>query len=126
MAIVFYTIYISAGLVGLGYLLETLFALPYTWGIFIGMLVVVPYVFIGGYTTLAWIDLFQGLFLMCVIIFVPFYVMHQLGGWDVVMNAITAKHISLAYSLIPNRSHSSPFSLLLSAGDLGILGSPIS
>jgi sodium/proline symporter len=100
MAIVFYAIYISAGLVGLGYLLEALFALPYNWGILIGILVVVPYVFIGGYTTLAWIDLFQGLFLMVVIIFVPLYVMHQLGGWGQIKSAIEIKHLPLA--LIPD------------------------
>ncbi len=100
MAIVFYTIYISAGLVGFGLLLETLFNFSYHWGILIGILVVIPYVFVGGYTTLAWIDFFQGLFLMCVIIFVPFFVMHHLGGWDEVMTTIRQKNIPL--QLIPN------------------------
>src|SRR5690242_17146920 len=44
MALVFYTIYISAGLVGLGLLLETLFGLNYYLGIVIGIFIVIPYV----------------------------------------------------------------------------------
>ncbi len=124
MAIVFYTIYISAGLVGLGYLLETLFTLHYNWGILIGILVVVPYVFIGGYTTLAWIDLFQGMFLMCVIIFVPLYVMKQLGGWHQVDLAIHAKHLPLA--LIPNFKPTTLANILFMAAGwgLGYFGQP--
>src|SRR6185437_8108015 len=57
--VTFYTIYIAAGLTGLGDLLNVLFNLPYALGILIGILIVIPYVFSGGYLTLAWIDLFQ-------------------------------------------------------------------
>ncbi|HSW86990.1 MAG TPA: sodium/proline symporter [Rhabdochlamydiaceae bacterium] len=100
MQLAFYTIYISAGLVGLGLLIENLFQIPYDIGIMIGILIVVPYVFIGGYTTLAWIDLFQGIFLMLVVIFVPFYIMSMIGGYSAVQQAISAKHLSI--SLIPH------------------------
>lgn len=72
MSLVFYTIYIAAGIYGIGLLSETLFHIPYGWGCLIGLFVIVPYVFFGGYITLAWIDLFQGLFLMAVICLVPF------------------------------------------------------
>ncbi|MBS0626849.1 MAG: sodium/proline symporter, partial [Verrucomicrobia bacterium] len=82
MSLLFYTIYISAALVGLGILLETLFDINYYLGVFLGTLVVIPYVFIGGFLTLAWIDLFQGLFLLCVIIFVPLYLLPHIGGWN--------------------------------------------
>jgi len=124
MAIIFYTIYISAGLVGLGYLLEALFTLHYNWGILIGIFVVVPYVFIGGYTTLAWIDLFQGIFLMCVIIFVPLYVMYELGGWHQVSLAIQTKHLPLA--LIPDWKPTTLANILFMAAGwgLGYFGQP--
>ena len=102
MSLAFYTIYISAGLVGLGLLIQTLFNIPYDIGILIGILIVVPYVFIGGYTTLAWIDLFQGLFLMCVIIFVPAYVLPKIGGWRSLQLTIQTKHLST--SLLPDFS----------------------
>jgi sodium/proline symporter len=124
MAIVFYTIYISAGLVGLGTLLHTLFGIPFFWSINIGILIVIPYVFIGGYTTLAWIDLFQGTFLMCVILFVPLYVMHLLGGWGQVHDAIVARNLPV--SLVPDTSFLTLSNILFIAAGwgLGYFGQP--
>ena len=124
MSLLFYTIYISAGLVGLGLLLETLFNLPYDWGILIGIFIVIPYVFMGGYLTLAWIDLFQGLFLMCVIIFVPFFVLRSVGGWSSVSEAITAKDLTM--TLFPDFSTKTLLEILgMTAGwGLGYFGQP--
>ena len=58
---------------GLGYLVESLFNLNYLLGITIGLVIIVFYVFLGGYCTVAWLDLFQGFFLMGVILFIPLY-----------------------------------------------------
>jgi len=71
MSLVFYTIYVASGIYGIGLLSETLFHIPFAAGCLIGLFIIVPYVFFGGYITLAWIDLFQGLFLLCVICLVP-------------------------------------------------------
>lgn len=124
MAIVFYTIYISAGLVGLGTLLQTLFGIPFFWSICIGILIVIPYVFIGGYTTLAWIDFFQGTFLMCVILFVPLYIMSLLGGWDFVHGAMVEKNLPV--SLVPDTSFLTLSNILFIAAGwgLGYFGQP--
>ncbi len=121
---VFYTIYISAGLVGLGLLLETLFQIPYSIGVIVGIVIVIPYVFMGGYATLAWIDLFQGLFLMCVIIFVPLYMLPNVGGWDGIRTAAAAKNLSFA--LFPSFNfHAVTEVLLMSFGwGLGYFGQP--
>jgi len=100
MLFVFYTIYVSAALVGMGLVLNTLFGIEYHIGVIIGILIVVPYVFIGGYTTLAWIDLVQGLFLLAVIIFVPLYLLPTVGGFKGIFSAIHMKH--LTSSFIPN------------------------
>lgn len=102
MSLFFYTIYISAALVGLGILLETLFGLDYDTGIIVGIIVVIPYVFIGGYHTLAWIDLFQGFFLLAVIIFVPLYLLSHIGGFGAISTALTQKHLTT--SLFPDFS----------------------
>src|ERR1700722_2584114 len=102
MSLLFYTIYISAGLVGLGLLLKTLFNLDYYWGILIGIFIVVPYVFTGGYVTLAWIDLFQGFFLMGVIIFVPLFLLNKVGGWQGIEHAIQMKKLTMSF--FPNSS----------------------
>lgn len=100
MLFIFYTIYISAALVGMGLVLNTLFGIEYHLGVIIGILIVVPYVFVGGYTTLAWIDLCQGLFLLAVIIFVPLYLLPTVGGIQGIKAAIQTKQ--LTGSLIPN------------------------
>jgi sodium/proline symporter len=67
----FFTVYISAGLVSLGILLNSIFAIPYAFGVILGMFVIIPYLFIGGYVTLAWTDCFQGIFLLFAILIVP-------------------------------------------------------
>ncbi|MDR2540201.1 MAG: sodium/proline symporter [Chlamydiales bacterium] len=124
MSIVFYTIYISAGLVGLGILLEVLFQIPYFWGIFIGISIVVPYVFIGGYLTLAWIDLFQGIFLMLVIITIPLFLLSKLGGWDRLFQVIYVKNLPL--SLFPDFSFHSILEMIymVFGWGLGYFGQP--
>lgn len=124
MSLAFYTIYISAALVGLGILLETLFNIPYDVGILLGIIIVIPYVFIGGYLTLAWIDLFQGIFLMCVIVFVPLYILPKIGGWEGMIHSIQQKH--LPTSLLPNlsgRTFMDVFFMLAGWG-LGYFGQP--
>ena len=70
--ILFFTVYISGGLVSLGILLNTIFSIPYAIAVLLGILVIIPYLFIGGYVTLAWTDCFQGLFLLGAILLVPF------------------------------------------------------
>ena len=100
MSLIFYTIYISAGIVSLGLLVESFFSIPYHIGITLAIAVVIPYLFIGGYTTLAWIDLFQGLFLLGVIILVPIFVLQKIGGFNEIKLAIFANNLS--FSMLPN------------------------
>ncbi len=94
----FYTVYVAAGLIGLGYLAESLFGISYTIGISIGIGIVITYVLIGGFVTLAWLDLFQGLFLLGVILLVPLLILPQVGGWGNVSTMI-AQRPPFAFSL---------------------------
>lgn len=124
MLFVFYTIYISAALVGMGLVLNTLFGLNYNYGVIAGVLIVIPYVFMGGYRTLAWIDLFQGLFLMFVILFVPLFILPKVGGIHGIQSAISIKHLSS--SLFPDYSFKTLLEIVfLTAGwGLGYFGQP--
>jgi sodium/proline symporter len=124
MSLIFYTIYISAGLVGMGLLLETLFNINYYWGILIGIFIVVPYVFTGGYVTLAWIDLFQGFFLLAVIIAVPLFLAGKLGGWESISQVVTAKNLKM--TLFPDFSTKTILEIIgATAGwGLGYFGQP--
>ncbi len=122
--IVFYTIYISAGLTGMGDLLTGLFNINYSVAILIGILIIIPYVFTGGYVTLAWIDLFQGFFLLGVIIFIPLYLLGGVGGFHGISQSFDMHH--LTRSLLPDFSGETfvtIISLALGWG-LGYFGQP--
>ena len=118
ISFIFYSIYISAGIVGLGILVQSLFGIDYHIGISVGILVVIPYLFIGGYTTLAWIDLFQGIFLLLVIIAFPLLVLPKVGGWEGITSAANAQNISL--SMIPNTHPKTLWTLFFSICGWGI------
>lgn len=121
---IFYTVYISSGLVALGLLVESLFHVPYSWAVLASILIALPYVLIGGYRTLAWIDLFQGFFLMAVILFVPCYLMSSVGGWQGIKEAASTHQISLL--LLPNPSLKTLLGALLTmlGWGLGYFGQP--
>lgn len=122
--VVFYTIYISAFLIGLGDLLTSLFTIDYGIAILIGVLLVVPYVFTGGYVTLAWIDLFQGCFLLLVILFIPFYLLKGVGGFSGITQSMDLHHLSR--SLFPDFSTATWISIASMAlgWGLGYFGQP--
>jgi sodium/proline symporter len=92
MSILFFTFYISSGLVAMGVLVESLFDLNYYLGIAIGLSVVVIYVLMGGYRTVAWIDLVQGFFLLGVIVAIPIYLTVHFGGLNLLTQAASTKN----------------------------------
>lgn len=124
MSVLFFTFYISSGLVGMGILVENLFNLHYLIGISIGLLIVMVYVFMGGYRTVAWIDLFQGFFLLGVIVIIPTYLIFSYGGLGPVLHAVKAKN--LPSSLLPNFSGATLWHALMTAAGwgLGYFGQP--
>jgi|JI9StandDraft_1071089.scaffolds.fasta_scaffold04114_2 sodium/proline symporter len=124
ISFIYYAIYISALLVGLGLLLETLFGLSFIWGTTIGICIIVPYLFFGGYITLAWTDLFQAIFLLCAIIFIPFYVLPSVGGWQGVQEAIALK--ANYQPIFPDFTPKTLFSifLVMTSWGLGYFGMP--
>lgn len=67
----FLTFYLGAGLTAMGLLIESLFNIDYFWGLSFALCVVVIYTFGGGFVTIAWTDLFQGIFLLVMISLVP-------------------------------------------------------
>lgn len=120
----FYAFYISAGLVGLGFLLDSLFGINYFIGTALGLAIVVFYVFLGGYRTVAWIDLLQGLFLMGVILSIPIYLLFTHGEYRLLSTALQTKNLST--SLFPEFSLKTGIEIFfLAAGwGLGYFGQP--
>lgn len=125
MLLLFYAIYISAGLIGLGLVIESIFGFNYHIGITVGICIVIPYLFIGGYRTLAWTDLFQGLFLMAICLLVPFYVTFaKLGNFHNVFATIRQFHVDLSF--FPNFKPKTLFYIFstFAGWGLGYFGQP--
>ncbi len=59
--LLFFTFYVSAGLVGGAVLFEGLFDVDYTTALWLGAMVIVSYTFLGGFLAASWTDLIQGL-----------------------------------------------------------------
>lgn len=59
--LVFFTFYVSAGLVGGALLFESLFDLDYSIALWVGAAVIMSYTFLGGFSAASWTDLIQGL-----------------------------------------------------------------
>lgn len=102
MTLLFMTHYLSAGLIAMGILLESVFGLDYSLGITVATLVALTYTFVGGYVTVAWMDLFQGLLLIVVVVIVPLMAYMSLPPDMTLSAAAAAQNISM--SLIPDFS----------------------
>ncbi|PAF50975.1 sodium/proline symporter [Helicobacter sp. 13S00401-1] len=102
--LVFFTIYISSGLIGGAKLFEGTFHLNYSYALVIGALVIVLYTFFGGYMAVCWTDLVQGLLMMLALIVLPIVLIYHLGGikeaFDIIVNYDTkhsVNHLSFAH-----------------------------
>ncbi len=102
MTILFMTHYLAAGLIAMGLLLESVFGLDYYLGITLATLVTLSYTFVGGYMTVAWMDLFQGVLLIFVIVLVPVLAYLNLPTDVTIVGAAASQHIPMA--LVPDLS----------------------
>jgi sodium/proline symporter len=76
---VFFSLYVSAGLVAGGRLFETVFELPYFWAVLTGGVAIIIYTFLGGYLAVSWTDALQALLMLIALVAVPLMV---LGSGD--------------------------------------------
>lgn len=124
MSILFFTVYISSGLITMGLLFKSLFGLQYNLGVFLGLIIVVTYVLMGGYRTVAWIDLFQGFFLLGVLLCIPVYLLHEMEGLSILIDQLKARNI--AVSLLPDLKLETFWKILMTSvgWGLGYFGQP--
>jgi len=67
----FVIIYVSAQIDITGKAFETFLELDYFWGAVIGFLIVVAYIFIGGFLAVVWSDFFQGMLMFVGLLALP-------------------------------------------------------
>lgn len=102
LTVIFFAYYLAALLRAMGVLLEPIFHIDYYVVICIAIAVVVIYTFIGGYVTVAWIDLFQALFLLVVVVGVPLLAYFSLQDPSDIVVLANEKDISL--HIVPSLS----------------------
>jgi sodium/proline symporter len=86
--LVFFTFYISSGLVSGAVLFENSFGLNYTTALWIGTFVIMAYTFLGGFLAVSWTDVLQGILMLLALIIVPIVTIIEVGGWDMMMTHI--------------------------------------
>ncbi|MEH7549011.1 sodium/proline symporter PutP [Neobacillus vireti] len=80
--IVFFTFYVSSGMVSGGVLFESTFNLNYQAGLWIIAAVVIGYTLFGGFLAVSWTDFVQGIIMVIALVLVPAVTIMQVGGFD--------------------------------------------
>ncbi|MDU7693456.1 MAG: sodium:proline symporter [Helicobacter sp.] len=78
VTLVFFTFYVSSGLVGGAKLFEATFGINYDLSLSIGAIIIVAYTFFGGYKAVSWTDMIQGLLMMCALIIMPLAMIYEI------------------------------------------------
>lgn len=96
--LLFFTFYVSSGMVAGGKFFESSFGLDYHTGLLIVSAVVVAYTLFGGFLAVSYTDFLQGLMMFIALILVPIIGVIALGGWTETVEgvqAINPDHFSL-------------------------------
>lgn len=80
--LIFFTLYISSGLVGGAKLFEATFGLEYKYALSIGTIIIVAYTFLGGYKAVCWTDTIQGILMMCALVILSIVMFKQIGEFS--------------------------------------------
>ncbi|TGV27302.1 sodium/proline symporter PutP [Mesorhizobium sp. M00.F.Ca.ET.186.01.1.1] len=92
---IFFTFYVSSGLVSGGVLFENTFHMDYHTGLWIVGLVTIAYTLFGGFLAVSWTDAVQGLIMVIALILVPLVTILTVGGVDETFTTIQAVDPSL-------------------------------
>lgn len=119
--LIFFTLYISAGLVGGGLLFQSTFGMEYSTALIVGAVVIISYTFLGGFLAVSWTDFLQGILMFLTLLVVPMFVVVLVGGWGQAEREIVA--IDPSYStVLEGMTFLGMISLL--AWGLGYFGQP--
>jgi sodium/proline symporter len=119
--LIFFTIYVSSGLVGGAILFEKTFGLNYQTALWVGSLVIVVYTFLGGFMAVSWTDFIQGTLMFFALLIVPMVAVQMVGNW----NQVTDKAASIDPTYLDAFSGMSFLSIVsLMAWGLGYFGQP--
>lgn len=79
--LIFFTFYVSSGLVSGALLFQQTFHIPYHFGLLLIGLVILTYTMSGGFFAVTWTDFVQGIIMLVALVAVPVVTIFYLGGW---------------------------------------------
>ena len=88
--LVFFTFYVSSGMVSGGIFFHSSFGLDYRLGLTLVACITVMYTLVGGFLAVSYTDLVQGLMMVAALIAVPVIGVIHLGGIGATVDAVTA------------------------------------
>lgn len=91
--LVFFIIYCVFGIVVGVCLFESIFGFFYEIVLWVGVVVIIVYIFIGGFFVVSWIDIVQVLLMIFVLIFILVIVMFVIGGVELIFIVIELKDV---------------------------------
>lgn len=78
--LIFFLVYTSSGFVAGAKLFSSVFGLPYQTGLYVGVVVIIGYTFLGGFMAVSWTDFFQGVLMFIAVTIVPVMGFRLVGG----------------------------------------------
>lgn len=120
--LLFSTIYLVAQFMGISYLWEVLIGIPFHYGLIIYAIIVAVYTAIGGYYSVVYTDLFQGIVMTLTAIAVIPYACSQFGGWTR-LHQLGAQAMGAKFNAVPGLFPTF-FWITITFYCLGSLGSP--
>lgn len=91
VTIVFFSLYVSSGLVAGGLLFEQVFGIELTTAITVSALVIVVYTVLGGFLAVSYTDAVQGSLMLGALLVVPLVAVAALGGFGAMTDLINAE-----------------------------------
>ncbi|MDO5049211.1 MAG: sodium/proline symporter PutP [Actinomycetaceae bacterium] len=85
---VFFTFYVSSGMVAGGTFFEASFGMNYYLGLVLVSAIVVLYTLVGGFLAVSWTDVVQGLMMVTALVLVPIVGIAHVGGWGEMTAAV--------------------------------------
>lgn len=101
--VIFFTSYVVAQFVGSGKTMDSMGIASYKAGVLIGGIIVGIYVLLGGYASVCWTDLIQGLLMVTVFLVLPIWGIVKAGGFSGI--AATLKGTGLGNPWIDSTGH---------------------
>lgn len=124
--VIFVTIYVASQMDVTGVAFESMLGINYEYGALIGFVIVLIYIFIGGFVAAVWSDLFQGVLMFFGLVLLPVVIWFSMDHGTGVTDGLNA--IDPTLTQVMGRSDDGWMNLFtilgLSMIGLGFLGSP--